>query len=94
MALTVENQTEQSRYALLKDGEVIGIAEYELRDDAIVFVHTEVDPEKRERGMASELVQTALDDVRDHTALRVVATCPYVRRWLTDHPEYQALQRR
>ncbi|WP_295122036.1 GNAT family N-acetyltransferase [uncultured Leifsonia sp.] len=94
MTLTVEKQPDQSRYALVKDGEVIGVAEYELRDDAIVFVHTEVDPEKRERGMASELVQTALDDVRDRTSLRVVATCPYVRRWLQDHPEYQALQRR
>lgn len=94
MALTVEKQPDRSRYALLKDGEVVGVAEYELRDDAIVFTHTEVDPEKRERGMAAELVQTALDDVRDRTSLRVVATCPYVRRWLQDHPEYQALQRR
>ena len=94
MTLTVEKQPDHSRYALLKDGEVIGVTEYELRDDAIVFTHTEVDPEKRERGMASELVQTALDDVRDRTSLRVVATCPYVRRWLEDHPEYQALQRR
>ncbi|MFE4948946.1 GNAT family N-acetyltransferase [Leifsonia sp. NPDC056665] len=94
MTLTVENQADRSRYALLKDGEVVGIAEYELRDDAIVFVHTEVDPEKRERGMASQLVQTALDDVRDRSDLRVVATCPYVRRWLADHPEYQALQHR
>ncbi|MFE4468527.1 GNAT family N-acetyltransferase [Leifsonia sp. NPDC056824] len=94
MTLTVENQADQSRYALLKDGEVIGVAEYELRDGTIVFVHTVVDPEKRERGMASQLVQTALDDVRDRTDLRVVATCPYVRRWLADHPEYRELQRR
>ena len=94
MTLTVENQTDKSRYALLKDGEVVGIAEYQLREDAIVFVHTEVDPEKRERGMASQLVQTALDDVREHSDLRVVATCPYVRRWLADHPEYQDLQHR
>jgi hypothetical protein len=94
MTLTVEKQPDRSRYALLADGEVIGVAEYELREDAIVFTHTQVDPEKRERGMASELVQTALDDVRDRTALRVVATCPYVRRWLADHPAYQALQRR
>ncbi|MDN4613744.1 GNAT family N-acetyltransferase [Leifsonia sp. F6_8S_P_1B] len=94
MSLTVENQPDQSRYALLKDGAVIGIAEYDLRDDAIVFTHTEVDPEKREKGMASHLVQTALDDVRDNTRLRVIASCPYVRSWLSEHPDYAGLQRR
>ncbi|MGN6426131.1 GNAT family N-acetyltransferase [uncultured Leifsonia sp.] len=94
MTLTVENQPDQSRYALLADGELIGVAEYDLRDDAIVFTHTEIDEEKRERGMASDLVQAALDDVRDNSSRRVVASCPYVRRWLQDHPDYQALQRR
>jgi predicted GNAT family acetyltransferase len=94
MALTVENQPDQSRYALLQDGEVIGVAEYDLRDDAIVFTHTEVDEEKREKGMASMLVQTALDDVRDHSERRVIASCPYVRSWLSEHPDYATLQSR
>jgi predicted GNAT family acetyltransferase len=94
MSLTVVKQPESSRYALLKDGERIGVAEYDLRDDAIVFTHTVVDEEKREKGMASQLVQSALDDVRANTDLRVVATCPYVRHWLREHPEYQDLQAR
>ncbi|KRC51578.1 acetyltransferase [Leifsonia sp. Root227] len=94
MSLTVVNQPESSRYALLKDGEQIGVAEYDLRDDAIVFTHTVVDEEKREKGIASTLVQEALDDVRANTELRVVATCPYVRHWLREHPEYQDLQAR
>lgn len=94
MSLTVVKQPESSRYALLQDGERIGVAEYDLRDDAIVFTHTVVDEEKREKGMASQLVQEALDDVRANTDLRVVATCPYVRRWLSEHPEYQDLQAR
>jgi predicted GNAT family acetyltransferase len=38
-------------------------------------------------------VQAALDDVREGT-LRVVASCPYVRSWLSDHPDYAGLQRR
>lgn len=94
MSLTVVKQPESSRYALLKDGEQIGVAEYDLRDDAIVFTHTVIDEEKREKGMASTLVQEALDDVRANTDLRVVATCPYVRHWLREHPEYQDLQSR
>ncbi|MGO4594689.1 GNAT family N-acetyltransferase [Leifsonia sp. 2TAF2] len=94
MSLTVENRPDESRYVLLQDGEVIGLAEYELRDDAIVFTHTEVDEEKRERGMASTLVQSALDDVRDNSERRVVASCPYVRSWLSEHPDYADLQER
>ena len=94
MSLTVVKQPESSRYVLLKDGEQIGVAEYDLRDDAIVFTHTVVDEEKREKGMASTLVQEALDDVRANTDLRVVATCPYVRHWLREHPEYRDLQER
>jgi predicted GNAT family acetyltransferase len=94
MSLTVENRPDESRYVLLQDGEVIGLAEYELGDDAIVFTHTEVDEEKRERGMASTLVQAALDDVRDNSERRVVASCPYVRSWLSEHPDYADLQER
>lgn len=94
MSLSVENQPEESRYALLQDGEVIGVAEYDLRDDAIVFTHTEVDEEKREKGMASTLVQSALDDVRENSDRRVIATCPYVRSWLSEHPDYADLQTR
>ncbi|MGJ4845818.1 GNAT family N-acetyltransferase [Leifsonia sp. Le1] len=94
MSLTVVKQPESSRYVLVKDGEQIGVAEYDLRDDAIVFTHTVIDEEKREKGMASTLVQEALDDVRANTDLRVVATCPYVRHWLREHPGYQDLQSR
>ena len=94
MSLSVENQPEESRYALLQDGEVIGVAEYDLRDDAIDFTHTQVDEEKREKGMASTLVQSALDDVRENSARRVIASCPYVRSWISDHPDYADLQTR
>ncbi|WP_431219757.1 GNAT family N-acetyltransferase [Leifsonia xyli] len=94
MSLSVENQPEQSRYVLLQDGEVIGLAEYELREGAVVFTHTEVDEAKREKGMASTLVHTALDDVRDNSDRRVIASCPYVRSWLSSHPDYAELQKR
>nr|WP_223693482.1 GNAT family N-acetyltransferase [Leifsonia poae] len=94
MSLTVQNEPDASRYVLLRDGEQLGVAEYDLRDGVIVFTHTEVDEAKREKGMASTLVQSALDDVRQNSSRRVVASCPYVRHWLGEHPEYQDLQTR
>ena len=92
MTLTVTN--EPNAYVLLKDGERIGVTEYDLTDDTITFTHTEVDPEKREKGYAETLVREALDDVRANSTLRVAATCPYVRHFLREHPEYQDLQNR
>jgi predicted GNAT family acetyltransferase len=92
MTLTVAH--EPNAYVLLKDGERIGVTEYDLSDDTITFTHTEVDPEKREKGFAETLVREALDDVRANSTLRVAATCPYVRHFLKEHPEYQDLQTR
>ena len=94
MTLTVVNEPDASRYALLQDGELIGVAEYDLRDDAIVFTHTEVDESHREKGMASRLVSEALDDVRANSDRRVIVTCPYIRSWLPEHPEYRDLLER
>jgi hypothetical protein len=94
VTLTVVHEPDASRYALLEDGERIGVAEYDLRDDAIVFTHTEVDESKREKGMASRLVSEALDDVRANSDLRVIVTCPYIRSWLPEHPEYRDLLER
>ena len=91
MANVVRNEPENNRYVIERDGEQLGMAQYRIHGDQIVFIHTEVDTDRRERGLASELVQAALDDVRSSSGRRVVAQCPYVARWLTKHPDYQDL---
>ena len=91
MAIVVKNEPENNRYVIEVDGERAGLADYTLHDDRIVFTHTEVDTTRREHGLASQLVQTALDDVRSSSDRRVVAQCPYVASWLRKHPEYQDL---
>jgi predicted GNAT family acetyltransferase len=63
-------------------------------DGGIVFTHTEVDPELQERGLGSMLIRGALDAVRVSTSVRIGATCPFVRRFLKEHPEYQDLTTR
>lgn len=83
-----------NRFELLLDGAHAGVAEYVLRDDTIVFVHTEIDPAMREHGLAGELVRGALNLVRAETDRRVVARCPYVAAWIGKHPEYQDLLER
>lgn len=91
MGITVRNEPELNRYVILKDDEQAGFTEYHLHDDEIDFFHTEIDPEHREAGLASILVQSALDDVRENSDRRLVASCPYVRHWLREHREYRDL---
>ena len=80
----------EERYEAQVDGAVAGRAYYELQPGRIVFLHTEVYPEYEGRGIGSLLAKDALDDVRS-TGLRVVPRCPFIARYIREHPEYQDL---
>jgi predicted GNAT family acetyltransferase len=82
-----------SRYEVYVDETRAGFVEYELRGDAIVLVHTEVDPVFEGRGLGSQLAAGALDGARSRN-LRVVPLCPFISRYLSHHPEYADLLRR
>ena len=82
----VVDAPERERYEASIDGELGGILEYKVRRDRIALIHTEVLPAFEGRGLASTIVRFALDDAR-HRELRVIATCPYVQRYLQKHPE-------
>lgn len=74
------------------DGVLLGFSQYTLDGTTVVFLHTEVEPEHEGKGVASVLVQSALDQVRARGA-DVVALCPYVRAWIARHPDYRDLLR-
>ena len=74
------------------DGELLGFSVYDTIGPTVVFTHTEVDPKFEGQGIASTLVQGALDAVRA-SGRDVVAFCPYVKAWIARHPDYQDLLR-
>ena len=83
------HEPDESRFAAVRrgDGERIGEAHYRLLgDEGIDFDHTVVLPALRGRGIASELIRTALtsDIARDR---RILASCPFVADYLRQHPE-------
>lgn len=90
MSDVIQNQ-ELDRFELVLDGELAGFSAYQLGDGVITFTHTEVLKQEREHGLGGRLVREALDQVRDHTDYRVVAECPFVAKWISEHPEYQDL---
>ncbi len=92
MTSSVEHNVERSRYELLVDGRLTGIADYEREGDVVVFPHTEIVEERRGNGLGAVLVRAALDDVRG-TGRRIVPACWYVARFIGENPEYRDLVR-
>jgi predicted GNAT family acetyltransferase len=92
---TVIHDESGSRFLLKRGDDELGGAYYETRaDGGIVFTHTEIDQELQERGLGSALVKGALDQLRTSTSVRIGATCPFVRKFLAEHPEYNDLTER
>lgn len=92
---TVVHDEAGSRFVLMRGDREIGETVYVTKPDGgIVFTHTEVDQELQERGLGSRLVGGALDQLRASTTVRIGATCPFVRKYLETHPEYQDLTTR
>ena len=93
MALSTRHNAEASRYEILDDGQLVGIADYELTDGIAVFPHTEITPRRRGQGLGAQLVRFALDDQRAAGNI-VVPHCWYVAEFIGEHPEYADLVRR
>ena len=82
--LTISDEPAEARYEAALGDRIVGIAEYELEDDRIVFVHTEVDPTVEGRGIGGALARGAIDDARSR-GLAVTVECPFITTWLRRH---------
>jgi predicted GNAT family acetyltransferase len=82
----VDNPAEKRYEARLGD-RVVGVSEYELDGDRLIFVHTEVDPTLEGKGVGGRLAAGALDDARAR-GLAVIAECPFISAYLKRHREY------
>ncbi|MFF0547177.1 N-acetyltransferase [Nocardia thailandica] len=85
----VVHNPEKKRYEIYFGGELAGFTEYEERDDVTDFVHTEIDGAFAGKGLGSTLARGALDDVVARERV-IFAHCPFIRKYLDKHPEYDA----
>jgi predicted GNAT family acetyltransferase len=87
MDAEVTNNTDQNRYEIHVEGRLVGVADYRVAGDVVVFPHTEITPSLRGKGLAAQLVRGALDDVRG-SRRSVDAQCWYVAQFIDANPEY------
>jgi len=81
---------EKGRYTIAVEGKTVGLADFVDRGDQRVFHHTEVDPAYGGRGLATILVEEALNAARDE-GKRIVPVCSMVVTVLKKHPEFDAI---
>ncbi|WP_405884712.1 N-acetyltransferase [Streptomyces sp. NBC_01136] len=86
----VVDNPDRSRYEIFDGGELAGFAEYHRYQDEIAFIHTEIDPRFEGRGLGGALARAALDAAREG-GLAVLPFCPFIRGWISKHPEYADL---
>lgn len=86
---SVRDNKALSRFELDVDGG-LAFANYRLTPSTAIITHTETPRSLRGRGIASELVQGALQLIRAD-GLKVVAGCGFVADYLHKHPEFADL---
>jgi predicted GNAT family acetyltransferase len=91
MPTVVARSDERSRYELLVDGELVGVADFRMSNGALVLPHTEIASAHRGRGFGARLVEGVLDDARERGE-RVVPQCWFVAEFIESHPEYRDLR--
>ena len=86
-APVVQRVDAHHRYEILVDGRRAGLTAYRDHGEQRVFFHTEIDEAFAGQGLAAELVQQALADVRE-SGKRIVPVCAYVAKFLKRHDEF------
>ena len=86
-----ENNKEKNRYELHVGGNM-AIAEYivDNDEDVVKMTHTKTPEELAGQGIASELINKSLEDIKDQ-GLKVYPICSFVVGYIERHPEWQSL---
>ena len=86
MIVAVEHNPAKHRYEVFADGHLAGFATYRLEGDRVLFEHTAVDAAYRGRGLAHQLVEHALAEVRAE-GKTAVGVCPFVAGVIERDPQ-------
>lgn len=82
----VTDATGASRFELMRDGELVGFADYRSRGAAVVVPHVETLVRYRGQGYGGRLMAGIVDILR-REGRTIVPQCPFAAAYLRDHPD-------
>jgi uncharacterized protein len=88
--IEVHRLDDERVYAATLDGREVASLRYDEVDDRVIVLTTSVVPEFRGRGIATDLIADALDDIRQW-GKRLTVRCPVVAAFIAGNPQYADL---
>ena len=85
--IDLQHDEDGNRFTLRSSGETVGFIEYRRDGDVLDLLHTEVLPQGQGKGLGTVLVREVLDHIRADD-LQIIATCPFVKKFLEEHSDY------
>ena len=87
MTEIVRNAPALNRFEIYDGDEIAGFAEYVDHEQRRIFHHTEIGEKFGGKGLASQLIKTALTET-GNAGLRIVPVCPFVAKFLDKHVDF------
>ena len=88
--IEVHRLDDEHVYVATLDGRELATLRYAEEDGRIVVLTTTVVPEFRGRGIATDLIADALDDIRERR-MPLIVRCPVVAAFIAGNPQYADL---
>jgi uncharacterized protein len=88
--LQMRDNTDLRHYEARDETGVVAFIEYRQSGSARLLTHTEVNEAMEGKGVGSDLVRYALEDIKARGE-RVVPMCPFVAAFMQRHREYTDL---
>lgn len=83
----VKHNVEAKRFEV-QLGDQLALIDYDIAGNNMVFLHTEVPPAFEGQGIANKMAKVALD-YAVQAGHKIQPFCPFVKRYVDKHPEYQ-----
>jgi predicted GNAT family acetyltransferase len=90
IAAHIRHEPDEARFVVVVEGAEAELV-YRLDGQVMTILHTGVPPRIGGRGLAGELVRTALEHARA-AGWKVRPVCAYSSAWMDKHPGYEDLR--
>lgn len=81
---------EKNRFELAVEGHIAFIEYILAKGDVMFLTHTEVPEVLGGKGVGSEIVEKALNYIKDHN-YTLAPLCPFVAKYLTKHTDWKSI---